>query len=275
MGCDCLDGLRICVSLAVGPSSDLAEPVVGLFKAGLVDGPECELDIWEVRRGEKEVGAKKTKSDSIVDELRQAILAGHFGPGDWLRQETLAEMHGTSHIPVREALNRLEAEGFVERIPHRGAKVVTYDMGVAEVYYDLRALLEPYAVEIAVKDLTPEDLGELKGLLHRAEELLGKDELTELTEVNWQFHEWLIEHCGSRLVQDVLARVRRSFRMDTLLMIPERAEASVKEHRAIYEALQAGQPDEAMRLMRENIVNAKAAMFERLPALAGRGEKAS
>ena len=212
---------------------------------------------------------KKTKSDLVVEELRRAILKGEFDPGEWLRQDSLAERFGISHIPVREALTRLEAEGLVERTPHRGARIVTYNSNVVQEYYALRGLLEPYAVELAYARISAADLDELRTLVEQAETLLETDKLGELTQVNWEFHEKLVELCGSRLVRHVVDRVRRSFQLDTLLMIPERAAASVQEHREIYRALLLGDQERASHLMRQNIENAREAMLSRLPALAG------
>ena len=58
----------------------------------------------------------------VTDRVRSSILEGRIRPGEWLRQERLAQELGVSQMPVREALKRLAAEGFVEHLPYRGAR---------------------------------------------------------------------------------------------------------------------------------------------------------
>ena len=61
----------------------------------------------------------------VADQLRAAILDGRFKPGEWLRQERVAQELGVSQMPVREALKELAAEGLIEHVPYRGVRVVT------------------------------------------------------------------------------------------------------------------------------------------------------
>lgn len=210
---------------------------------------------------------KKTKTEAAVERLRQAILKGEVAPGEWLRQDELAERFGISPTPIREGLRRLEAEGLVEHIPHRGVKVVAYDFTTARDYYDLRAMLEPYAVQLAASRVNSEDLQELRRLIVEAHEYLAKNAMVELTEANWKFHQKIVSLCGSRLVQDVLARVWRSFQLDTLLLMPERAAASVHEHQVLIDALTQGEVEEAARQIKLNIEHAREAMLAHLPNL--------
>ena len=220
------------------------------------------MGIQEVR-----VASKATKSESAVVRLRQAIWRGEIAPGEWLRQEDLAERFGISPTPIREALRRLEAEGLVEHMPHRGVRVVAYTLNSANEYYDLRAQLEPYALRLAAARMSATDLEELIELVSEAEGFLAEQSMEALTDANWRFHERLMQLCGSRLVQDVLARVRRSFQLDTLLLIPERAAASVREHQHIVDALKNGDVDSAAEHLRRNIENARQAILARLPSI--------
>lgn len=213
-----------------------------------------------------------TKVGKVVAHLRRAILTGDIAPGEWLRQDELAEAFGVSATPVREALRHLAAEGLVEHIPHRGVRAVAYDMSVALDYYELRAILEPLAVRMAAQHLGENGLAALEQLLQDAQVALQKDDLARLTNLNNAFHTEIINRCGSRLLRDVLAFVKRSFHLDTLLLLPDRAVDSHNEHRAICEALRQGQAEQAADLMRTNIQNARAAMLQRLPSLGRAGK---
>lgn len=224
---------------------------------------------------EQEEYQARTKVRKIVAYLRQAILKGEIAPGEWLRQDELAEAFGVSPTPVREAFRHLEAEGLVEHIPHRGVRAVAYDLSVARDYYELRALVEPYAVRRAARLLDEEGMAELEALLAMASERLEREDMVGLTEANWQFNECLVRLCDSRLVQDVVSFVKRSFLLDTLLLLPDQATAAYEEHCAILEALKAGDERAAAARMRENIENAHKAMLARLPTLGKRSDRFS
>lgn len=237
-----------------------------LYTSGMAD-----LDLTpaapKLTSSTRQAKRKQTKVDAAVVRLRHAILTGEIAPGEWLRQDELAERLGISSTPIREALRRLEADGLVEHVRHQGVKVVAYTLNAAREYYDLRSMLEPFALRLAAERIRPVDIAALEALVAEAQVLLAQQAMADLTEANWRFHEHLLGLCGSRLVQDVLGRVRRSFQLDTLLMIPERAAASVAEHQRIVDALKRGEVSVAENQLRENIDNARAAMLARLPAL--------
>jgi DNA-binding GntR family transcriptional regulator len=98
----------------------------------------------------------------VLSSVRTAILSGVLGPGARLRQEELADVFGTSRIPVREALRALEYEGLVTSEPHRGFTVTSLDADDVQEVYDLRILLECEAVKLALPLLTDEDLEDLE-----------------------------------------------------------------------------------------------------------------
>jgi DNA-binding GntR family transcriptional regulator len=105
-----------------------------------------------------------TAQDLVLSALREAILSGVLEPGARLRQEELADLFGTSRIPVREALRALEYEGLVSSEPHRGFTVTALDADDVEEVYDLRILLESHALRLALPLLTDEDLADVEQL---------------------------------------------------------------------------------------------------------------
>jgi DNA-binding GntR family transcriptional regulator len=108
-----------------------------------------------------------TAQDLVLSSMREAILTAALPPGTRLRQEKLAELFGTSRIPVREALRALEYEGLVSSLPRRGFTVTELDADDIEEVYDLRILLESHAVRLAVPLITDEDLQILEELYAR------------------------------------------------------------------------------------------------------------
>lgn len=89
------------------------------------------------------------------EALRAGIVAGRYAPGEWLREGALAEGLGLSRTPVREALRALAAEGLVELVHNRGARVVRWTAEDVEETYRLRALLEGEAAALAARRATP------------------------------------------------------------------------------------------------------------------------
>lgn len=106
----------------------------------------------------------RTLQGLVTDHLRAAILDGRLPPGARLQQDGIARQLQVSRMPVREALRILELEGFVELRPHRGAVVVNLQAEEIAEIFEIRALLEGRAAELAAPRLTAETLGRLRQL---------------------------------------------------------------------------------------------------------------
>ena len=106
----------------------------------------------------------ETVQHLVSSAVRDAILTGVLRPRTRLRQEELAEVFGTSRIPVREALRVLEFEGLVTSEPYRGFSVTSLDAEDVEEIYDLRILVEAHAVRLALPLLTTADVAQLEDL---------------------------------------------------------------------------------------------------------------
>src|ERR1700746_4051021 len=104
-----------------------------------------------------------TKADDIALVIEEAIVAGELEPGTVLRQEQLSEQFNVSRTPIREALRRLGALGFVSFIPNRGVRVRTISREELHEAFMVRAELEALATEVAAAKMTPADLAALAG----------------------------------------------------------------------------------------------------------------
>ena len=133
----------------------------------------------------------RTVGEMVVEVLRQAIQSGAFEPGEWLRQEYLAEAIGVSRIPVRTALMQLEAEGLVTMHAHRGAQVRVQSTAQIEEIYRLRVLLETYGLRRSMTAMSPERLVRLRDL---AERLDGESEGGEFLRARVQFYRELYDN---------------------------------------------------------------------------------
>jgi len=127
-------------------------------------------------------------SDRVYQSLLDAIIDGRLAPGQWLRQEALAQELGTSQLPVREAIRRLAAEGLAVRIPYKGVQVVQYSPEDIGDMFNIRMILESLAVRYATPLITPQDLEKLENNLQEAVRYNGHDEMVKRRELNTEFH---------------------------------------------------------------------------------------
>jgi DNA-binding GntR family transcriptional regulator len=121
----------------------------------------------------------------IVEQLRQAILAGDIAPGEHIRQQEIAERFGVSRLPVREALRILEAEGLTEHETNKGARVCRLDMQELQVVYQIRERLEPLALIQSMPHLGAADLAALRAA-HDA--ICANSDLNAFLALDREFH---------------------------------------------------------------------------------------
>ena len=98
-----------------------------------------------------------TISDSIYQSLSQQIITGDLLAGEKLRQDHIARSFETSHVPVREALLRLEAHGLAKSEPRRGMRVTALDPAEVREVTEMRVALETLALQHSVQNMTPAD----------------------------------------------------------------------------------------------------------------------
>ncbi|MDI3195608.1 GntR family transcriptional regulator [Pseudarthrobacter sp. AL07] len=136
----------------------------------------------------KEFKRPPTAQAFVLAELRRAIIAGDFLPGEPLRQNTLAERFGVSRVPVREAFKVLESEGQVVYEPHRGHKVASLSLTDLLEVYRLRQLLESEAARVAVENRSGTVLASMRASASDVEVASAAGDLLKMTEANRRFH---------------------------------------------------------------------------------------
>jgi DNA-binding GntR family transcriptional regulator len=127
-------------------------------------------------------------SDRVYRKLQDAIIDGRLVPGQWLRQEALAQELGTSQLPVREAIRRLAAEGLAVRIPYKGVQVVEYSPEDILDMFHIRLTLESLAVRYATPLISEEDLETLERNLEEALQYTREEQMAKRRELNTEFH---------------------------------------------------------------------------------------
>ena len=187
----------------------------------------------------------------LSDTLRDAILRGDLPAGSQLRQDRLASELGVSKIPVREALQRLAAEGLATFDANRGFSVTSLKAEDAEEIYGLRAVLEPVLLERAIPLLSIVDLA-------KAELALSKDE-GAIPETNWHFHRALYAPAGWDRALRMVRTLHTAVAPYLLVYLddPRSAQASATQHRDLLEYCRVGDSGSALAVLSEHLSSAK------------------
>lgn len=198
----------------------------------------------------------QTAAAPIYKKLKAAILASDISPGSALRQNELAKQFGVSKIPVREALQRLEAEGFVLLLPNKGAFVREVPAHEVLDLLDIRSALESQAVESAVPNMIETDLVALKANLASYAEA---PDIPAWSDINRDFHRILCEPCGNAQLMLMLEDIQLKIGPFLQLTVTEASgmERPRRDHDLIVDACLRGDGKEAARLIRDHIQETK------------------
>lgn len=191
--------------------------------------------------------AHRTLSSAIVEQLRQAILAGRHAAGTQLRQDVLAAEFGVSRIPVREALFQLEAEGLVRIEPHKGAIVAGFAADEIDDVFDLRVLLEPRLLQRSVPRLTAADYEEVVGLDVAFAEAIARHDVARWGELNARLHLSLYRQAALPRTLGIVGQLLQASDRYTRVQLnrePALARAQ-REHRKLITLCRDGRVDEA------------------------------
>lgn len=203
--------------------------------------------------------------EQVARVLRNAIVTGHFKPGERLTERRLCELTDVSRTSIREALRSLESEGLVTMVPHRGPIVAVLTIEEARDVYQLRAMLEGYAMELFTQRATDEQVGELQRSVERIFELRDGD-VDELLQAKDDFYAVLAAGINSPMTTSMLTSLQdrsRLLRWRNLAHIG-RAEAMLVEFRVVIDAVAARDATLARDGMIEHIRNAEAVALSML-----------
>lgn len=194
----------------------------------------------------------------VYDTIREAILSGRYAPGQRLMADGLAQELGTSRMPVREALHRLEVAGLVSITPHRGAIVSELSRAEIVEIYHIRAVLEGLAARLAAPHLVAGDHARLNALIDEmvSAAAAGPDP-DRFLRGNREFHESIWKGAHSHRLHELLENLyiaSQRFR-NVSILLPGRLAEIVREHRRIADALAAGDPAGAERSAKEHYEN--------------------
>lgn len=210
----------------------------------------------------------RTVTERVTETIRSRILTGGYAPGAPLRQDAVAAELGVSRIPLREALNHLQAEGLVEGAAHRGFVVRGMGRAEAEEIFRLRLLLEPCAVAEGARRASAEDHLKLARQLDRLKVAYAGNELDKSAELNRVFHVSLTLPDRRRLTAELLNRLHAaSQRYVNLHLTGGGRNVQVNiEHQMIYDAWRAGDGAKVAGLTTDHIIHTREVLMAALNA---------
>ncbi len=196
-------------------------------------------------------------ADQVFEHLETDILSGKYSKGETLTESKLSVELGVSRTPIREALRRLEQEHLIEEAP-KGIVVVGISEKDLDDIFTVRLKLEGEAAAMAAQNYTDEQLAVVREALEFQEFYLDKNDPDRIKTMDSRFHETIYKMSGSTVLYDVLEPLHKKilkYRRASVSNV-SRAEASVAEHRAIYEALVVRDSELASKLVIEHLNNA-------------------
>lgn len=210
-----------------------------------------------------EILHKRSLTDEVYDYLYGKIIAGRFSAGDWLRQEDISTQLGVSQTPVREAFDRLVASGMAERVPFRGVRVPKLEPKEIIDAFIMRLVLENLASRISAKIIQPDEVKTLFEIVEKSENLLSLEDMSELRQLNKEFHTGIVDAARSPLLSKLYEMATNSFPdwmlYEYMFRHPELLQISLKreylEHKAIIEALARNDPQAASFQVTNHIRN--------------------
>ncbi len=189
----------------------------------------------------------QTLRDIVQDQMREAIIAGHFKPGERLVERPLCDQLGVSRTVVRETIRYLEAEGLVDILPGKGPIVAQMSWDDARQIYDIRRMLETAAAMTCARNMTPDLKDRLQAALQNLKGTLATDAPGALFSATSEFYQVIFEGAGHSIAWEVVQRLNgriSRLRMMTL-STNDRAQPGPVHMQAICDAIVSGDAEAA------------------------------
>ncbi len=204
------------------------------------------------RRAVRAVERPVPLRQAVYDAIAEMIITRVLQPGEHLVETELATQLGVSRQPVREALQRLQTEGWVDLRPAQGAFVHVPTDEEADQLLAVRALLEGESALLAAHRAGPEDAERLWELQRAGEEALRTDDREALVAANANLHAYIVQMSGNKVLAEHIAMVDRRVRWYYTPIARLRGGKAWEEHAAIIKAVAEGNAKRAGDLMRRH-----------------------
>ena len=193
--------------------------------------------------------------DKIVNFVRHSIVVGKLKPGQKINEREFTDTYGFSRSPLREALRILDIEGLVNIIPHKGAfigKILEDDL---KEIYEMRILIEPYAVEKACRNKSSESLLELEQIINYQRIYFEKNMYADLFISSSAFHLKLMDMAGNKKLLQMYKNLTRPIRFILFMVYQNREYAlnSLEQHSEFLSFFKSGKPSQVKNLFKKHL----------------------
>jgi len=205
----------------------------------------------------------------VCEALREAIRNGVLQPGERLMEIQLAEELGVSRTPVREAVRKLELEGYVIMMPRRGTYVADLSIRDINEVFEIRTSLESLASGLAAERITEEELERLQRLLVSIGTNIASGDMEKIVATDTEFHELLYQASRNQRLIGIISNLREQltrFRT-TSMSFPGRLAATLEEHREIVEAIAQGDVKAARKTAERHMERSEQTLLASMEAM--------
>ena len=196
-------------------------------------------------------------NQKVYRVLKTEIAKGFLEPGTKLLENKIAEEMHVSRTPVREAMQKLAAEGFIKMTPNQTMIVTEVSLEDVKEVLQIRGVLEGLAARITAKKINRQEINELEKVITQMSLHVTKKDLSSYCKLDDEFHDFILNICGNKWIiqiRDNLGSFIYRFRIKSL-SVPGRLKCSFGEHRKIMESLKKHNSEEADRLSQVHMEN--------------------
>jgi len=205
---------------------------------------------------------KQTLSEKVFCHVVEHIRQGRLRPGVKLTEQEISEELSVSHVPVREAMERLHREGWIDRFPHKGAFVKPCSSNDINEMCQIREIIETACMHIVARNINHEQLNKLREVVEQIESAYETKNSDLYEQADAQFHALLVHFLGNKRLEEFFQRIifqGRNFlyasAIQAFLNFGENTASNGKKdgHREIYEALASGEAEKAEELLKTHM----------------------
>jgi DNA-binding GntR family transcriptional regulator len=209
------------------------------------------------------INQRKSLGQHVFEHLKKAVIEGHIAAGDRIIESRLAETLGISRTPVREAIHKLEREGYLEKLPRGGFSVLGLSREAVEETFGIRGVLESYAARLAAVKHKQKELEPLEKKIKIYQENLDKKNLDALPKINTEFHDLLYALSRSPILIKMIHDLRdQIYRYRQLILKEETfAKMSNDDHKQMLRYIRRRDADGAEAIVRDHLVRGRKAVL--------------
>ena len=202
-------------------------------------------------------------ADQVFERLETDILTGKYPKGAIVTEGMLSEDLQVSRTPVREAMSRLEQEHLVRPV-NKGVEILSITLEDALIIYDIREKIEGLAAQACAKNITDEQIEELREIVELQEFYAKKGDTEKVKTYDSMFHKKIYEFAGSPVYFDILSPIHNKIQKfrKSVLSLKSNAKNSCDEHKELFEAIAARDGELSYKLMNRHVEDARQRLIE-------------